>query len=482
MTTQTTLWKQSAKPWKPHGYQLKAVKFLLQHAGAGLFLDPGLGKTSIVLSALRVLLKEKMTSGAIVIAPLRVCHSVWPREVEKWEEFSRLKVNVLHGKGKELRASEKADIYVINPEGLEWLVTSSKLAILLKNGVDTLVVDELSKFKHSKTRRFKILKPFLEKFARRWGLTGSPAPNGLMDLFGQAFILDSGRSLGRYITHYRMQYFNPTGFGGYTWVLRPGAAEAIYERLKPLVLRMDAKDYLDLPERLVNIIRVELPESVMVHYKAMEDDAFAMLEGETHVTAASAAAAMNKCSQIANGGVYLDPTFDEEKGAPLPREIKELHTAKVEALSELVEELQGTPLLVAYEFRHDLARILQFLGPNTPYIGGGVSTKRAAELERAWNAGELPILLGHPASIGHGLNLQGANAHNVCFFGITWDYELYDQFIRRLLRQGNTAKRVIVHHIVARDTVDEAKLKALRKKKHDQGALLDALNEYRKGG
>lgn len=465
--------QRSAKPWVPHAYQKKAVKFLIERGAGGLLLDPGLGKSSITLAAFDILRKQKLENKALIIAPLRVAHSVWPVEVEKWSQFEHLKVTVLHGSHKEKALLEDADIYVINFDGLQWLTENNRLDGLIKRGVKCLVIDELSKMKHTNTRRFKLLKPYLARFTRRWGLTGSPAPNGLMDLFGQAYVLDEGRSLGRYITHFRMEYFYQTGYGGYTWTPREGADEAIYERLRPLVLRMDAKDYLDLPEQIVNIIRVDLPDKVRKHYDLMEDEAFTVLSNEKVVTAANAAAAMNKCSQIANGGVYTT------EGDDLHQSVEEMHTVKVEALQDLVEELQGQPLLVAYEFKHDIARIQKALGAGVPYIGGGVSAKRAAALEQSWNANQLRVLLGHPASIGHGLNLQGGQARHVCWFGIPWDYELYDQFIRRVLRQGNENDHVTVHHIVARSTVDEAKLKALRGKRRTQNHLLDALKEYR---
>ncbi len=484
MMTQSVLLKRSSVPWKPHAYMKTAIKFLLNHGAAALFLDPGLGKTSIVMAALKLLFKEGVSEGALVIAPLRVCYGVWPAEAEKWTDFEHLRVVVLHGKEREANFAAAADIYVINPEGLEWLVTGGRMEQLIKRGVDTLVVDELSKFKHPKTRRFKMLKPYLEKFSRRWGLTGSPASNGLLDLFGQCFILDLGNALGRYITHYRFKYFHQSGFGGYTWTPMPHAEDQIYEKLRPLVLRMEAGDYLDLPELITNNIRVDLPPAARKLYDEMEEHALAQLDEMQTVTAASAAAAMIKCSQIANGGIYLDPVYnpDREFQEAVKREWKVVHGAKVEALQDLAEELQGAPLLVAYEFRHDLERILAALGPKTPWIGGGVPAKRAAQIQQDWNDEKLPVLLGHPASMGHGLNLQGkGNIANVCWFGITFDYDLYLQMIARVLRQGNTAKHVIVHRIIARDTVDEARAGAITRKGKVQNALLEALKDYRKG-
>jgi SNF2 family DNA or RNA helicase len=489
--TQYELFKPSAKPWTPHSYQKKAVKFLLEHAAGALFLDPGLGKTSITLAAIKMLKQKKVLDKVLLIAPLRVCYSVWPKEVEKWEDFNDIKVVVLHGPNKDALLKTEADVYVINPEGLEWLLQvektktaqgKTKVSVDLRRwkqlGFDTLVVDELSKFKHINTNRFKALKLVLHTFRRRWGLTGSPAPNGLMDLFGQCYILDQGRTLGQYITHYRMKYFVPS-HDGFSWNIREGAEQEIYERLSPLALRMAADDYLDMPTLIENNIRVDLPEKVMEIYDRLENDLIAKLDAKV-VVASNAAAASMKCRQVANGGIYLDP--EVEALVKLPKSKREwvnLHTEKVDALADLIEELQGSPILVAYDFEHDLDRLRERLGQDVPYIGGGVSAKRSAELEKAWNAGRLPVLLGHPQAMAHGLNLQEVG-HHVCWHSLTWDYELYDQFIRRVLRQGNKSKKVFVHHIIARNTIDHAILAAVKSKRNGQNALFAALKSLKR--
>ena len=482
----------SAKPWTPYAYMKRAVKFLLQHAAAGLFLEPGLSKTAITLAAIKILKKEKLLNRVLVIAPLRVCYLVWPAEAALWEDFNELRVSVLHGKDKEDNFKEDADIYVINPEGLPWLVAAGRLQ---KLRCDTLVIDESSKFKHTRTQRFRLLKEHLGKFRRRWILTGSPNPNGYLDLFGQIFLLDLGKSLGAYITHYRMKYFTPTGYGGYTWRLNSGADKLIQQAIKPLVLRLDAKDYLDLPEVIENVIRVELPEKARKIYDDLEAELLATLEGGHVVTAVSAGAMTNKISQVANGGLYYEETFCDHKcdgarvgtctcfaegrcKAPGRRAVGELHNAKTEALVDLVDELQGAPLLVAYEFQHDLKRIRAALGKDLPAIGGGVNMKDTTAIVASWNRGELPVLAAHPAAMGHGLNMQGGGCQHVCWYGITWDYELYDQFNRRINRQGNKHAAIYVHHLVARETVDEAKMRALKVKKRTQNDLLDALRAY----
>jgi len=460
------------------------VKWLLQHACAALFLDPGLGKTSITLDAIMRLMKHGGVKKVLVIAPLRPCYAVWSHadggELSKWDNFAGLRVSLLHGKGKDAAVAADADLYVVNPDALKWLVEKGHLETLLKNGVDTLVIDELSKFKHASTQRFKKLKPYLGRFKRRWGLTGSPASNGLLDLFGQAYVLDLGRALGTRITHYRFNYFLPTGYGGYTWVPQDGAEEAIFERLKDVALSMKATDHLDLPDLVESNIWVELPTAARKVYDELEDDLITSLDRDT-VTAVNTAVASMKCRQVASGGIYTDRDPDEPWA---PRKTAFIHDEKTEALCDLVEELQGSPLLVAYEFQHDLERIRAGLArighKNVPFIGGGVDMKTSLMLAQKWNRGELPILVGHPQAMGHGLNLQAAG-HHVAFYTTTWDFELYDQLIRRVWRQGNKNERVMVHRILARKTVDEDVIKALAAKKRGQGALFDALKARVRG-
>lgn len=487
-TTLLTLLKPSLMPWNPHAFQKRAVKFLLEHAAAALLLDPGLGKTSVTYAALKLLINKGQLSKVLIIAPLRVCHAVWPAEREKWEDFHNLRVVVLHGKDKDQLLEAEADIFVINPEGLDWLLDvqkvklpngKTKVTVDLKRwkafGFDTLVVDELSKFKHTNTNRFKALKLILHTFGRRWGLTGSPASNGLMDLFGQCFVLDQGRTLGQYISHYRFKYFT-LGYDGFTWSLKDGAAEEIYARLKPLALRMAAEDYIDMPTLIENNIKVELDEKIMKVYRQLEEDLIARLDKRV-VVAANAAVASMKCRQVANGGIFLDQEVKALIKLPKSeREWVNLHDKKTEAVQELIGELQGEPLLVAYDFEHDLDRLTAAL--DAPHIGGGVSVKRSKELEDAWNNGELPVLLAHPMSVAYGLNLQQRGYH-VCWHSLTWDFELYDQFIRRVRRQGQKSKRVFVHHIIASGTIDEVVLLALKSKDRGQQALFKALQTMR---
>lgn len=477
--------KQSGgQSWKPHGYQKKAVKFFLEHQAAGLLLDPGLGKTSITFAAFSYLKKRGLANKMLVIAPLRPCYLVWPAEAQKWADFNHLKVVVLHGKHKEEKLREEADVYVINPEGLDWLLTGGRGAYDRKRwkslGFDTLVVDELTKFKKSSGKRFKLLKNTLETFQRRWGLTGTPNPNGLLDLFGQMYVLDLGNALGRYVTHYRMAYFvNPDG-RGWKWVPQHGAPERIYERLKPLCLRMEAKDYLELPEEVPNIIEFDLPPAVQEMYERLEDDMIAKMEKQL-IVAANAASVSTKLRQICNGALYVDDDVRAIlKGAK--RGVLNVHDAKLDAVEDLVDELSGTPLLLAYEFNHDLERLHARFGKDTPYIGSGVSPKRSAAIETDWNAGRIPLLLGQPASMGHGLNFQEGNAHHVGWFSMFWDLELYTQFLMRILRQGNKSKRVFNHFFIARrsgpdPTVDQMVRFAQKRKQRGVDALSDALKD-----
>lgn len=463
-----------AKDWTPHPYQRKAIAFMIQQACAGLFLDPGLGKTSITLAALKILKKKQFMTSALVVAPLRVAHSVWPREVEKWNDFKELKVVVLHGSKKESALKEKADIYVINPEGLEWLL-ADKGKRLKALGCNVLVIDESSKFKHTGTRRFKLLKPVLGQFRRRYILTGTPAPNGLMDLFGQVFILDMGRSFGPYITKFKRDFFDPTGFGGYTFVPKEGTDERIQELIRPLIMRLDGEDLLTLPEIVYNNIYVDLPTPARKVYDELAEEMIAQLESLEVVTAMSAAAASLKCRQVANGGIFLQQDGQE---FTTRRTWENLHAEKTTALADLAEELNGQPLFVAYDFEHDRERIRKHF-PHA-VIASDYSAKKFVEVEKAWNRGDIQMLAGHPASLGHGLNMQEAGQH-VVWHSMTWDLELYDQFIRRVRRQGNQHAQVFVHHILARNTVDIPMLRALRRKGTIQSRLLDALKEIVEG-
>ena len=407
---------------------------------------------------------------------------VWTKErggeIHKWKnDFGHLEVSLLHGPKKEDRTEDFSDLYVINFEGLAWLITSGNLKWLMKNrGVDTLIIDELSKMKHTKSKRFKLLKPYLPRFAIKWGLTGSPAPNGLIDLFGQIYTVDIGKALGKFITHYRHKYFLPSGYGGYTWKLREGADKEIQKAIKHVALSTKAEDHLDLPQMITQDIYITLPKKARKQYNELEEQFITYL-GEEAVTAANAAVASGKCRQVASGGIYANP----EEVINLPttptfkRRVLPIHDEKTKALVELVDELQGSPLLVAYEFKHDLTRIKAALG-DVPAINGQTKDSVAVEIVRAWNAGELPVLCGHPAAMAHGLNLQ-ESGHHICWYSPTWNFEYYDQTNRRIYRQGSKAKRVFVLRLLARDTLDETIAEVLGKKQRSQNSLMKALKK-----
>jgi SNF2 family DNA or RNA helicase len=452
--------------WEPHEYQKEAVKFLVTHGSGSLWLDPGLGKTAIVLSAFRILKSKGLVKKMLVVAPLRPVHGVWPPEAKKWEQFADYSIGVLHGGNKKKVLQQKHDIYVINFEGLQWL--SSQL-----NGkawpFEILTVDEVSYLRNTQTQRFKCLKPLLNKFDRRWGLTGSPAPNSLLDIFGPQYVIDQGATFGPFVTRFRSEFFYPTGFGGYEWKLLPDGEARIHEKLDGKVLRMAALDHLDLPELTYNDIKVDLPAAARKIYKGFEDNLTIEL-ANGNITAVNAAVAVMKGQQIANGGSYLD-----DDGSGNARISTHLHDAKTEAVLDLVEELSGQPCIVGYHFAHDLER-LKVAFPNAPIIGSGVVGHKLDAIIDDWNTGKTTVLLAHPMSAGHGLNLQGTG-HAVIWYSLTWSLEIYEQFIRRLWRQGQK-NHIVVHHIIARDTVDEAILAAVQRKDTTQQKLLNAVRDY----
>lgn len=449
---------------------LRAVEHLKARYSAGLALDPGLRKTSITLKAFCDLQAAAQAETMLVIAPLRVCRMVWRQEGAKWTQFKHLKFSLLHGPKKAERLKDKADVFLINPEGIEWLAEQFFGRSL---PFDIVTIDELTKFKNPQAGRSKKLRPRLLRVRRRWGLTGSLAPNGYMDLFGQMLILDDGAALGKYITHFRDAYFQ-VDFNGFDYTLMPGAERRIIEKIAPYWLQMSADDYLELPPLVEDIRELDMEPAARKLYEKMKRDMLAELP-EGVVTAANAAATYSKLAQMANGAVYVTP----DKAT-----VGVIHDTKLEALEEIVEELDGQPLLVAYEFNHDLERLRERFGTVDeatgkkvlPYLGKGTTATQEAQWIAAWNRNELPVLACHPASAGHGLNLQEGSAAHVCWFGPIWDLELWDQFIRRIRRSGNVAQRIFNHILVVRGTIDELKRDALRDKDTTQSRLLRALN------
>jgi SNF2 family DNA or RNA helicase len=443
---------------------MRALAGMVSRPGFGLFAHPGLGKTSTTLAAFSVLKENGAAKGMLVVAPLRPTYKVWPAEVGKWNDFRHLSWTILHGPHKEARlhAVNRCDLYFINYEGLAWL--EGQLGKMKDWPFDVLCLDESTKIKNTQTQRFKTCKRLRDRFSRVWALTGTPAPNGIENLFGQVFMLDGGERLGRYVTHFRREYFREERqYGGYSlWFPLADTQQRVQDKIADITLALRAEDYLKMPRRIENRIEVDLPAPARKVYKGVEDEFYAELRSGV-VTAANAAAKSMKLRQVTGGGVY------GTEGA------QELHTSKIDALLDLIEEQEGQPLLVAVAFEHEVQRIRTALGYDVPYLGGGISIGKSNQIVDDWNAGKLPVLLAHPTSVAHGLNLQaGGNA--VCWFSLTWNLEEFDQFNARVYRQGQT-KPVTFHYIVATDTIDDNVLTALQSKDRTQKALMNALKE-----
>ncbi|MBC2418418.1 DEAD/DEAH box helicase [Clostridium beijerinckii] len=398
------------------------------------------------------------TNKVLVIAPKRVAEDTWSTEVEKWDHLKDLRISIILGTPKQRDEAVKkdADIYVTSRDNVVWLVDN-----YFKTWKwDTCIIDELSSFKSSKAKRFRALKKVRPYFKRIIGLTGTPAPNSLIDLWPQLYLLDGGQRLGRTITGYREQYFVPGDRNQhivYNWNLKEGAEDAIHNKISDICISMMAKDYLDLPERIDNKIYIDLPKSAKDKYKELEKDLIIQLDGED-ITATNAAVLTGKLLQIANGAIYSED-----------HEVVEIHEEKLNALLDIIEAANGKPVLVFYSFKHDLSRIMKTLKDNK--LKGQVL--EGQDDIKKWNNEDISILLLHPASAGHGLNLQyGGNI--VVWFGLPWSLELYQQANARLHRQGQK-ETVIIHHIIARNTVDEDVIKALSSKEINQNILLEAV-------
>ena len=438
-----------------HGYQKKATERILQQKHVGLFLDMGLGKTVITLTAIKELIEDFAIWKVLVIAPKRVAEDTWSREHEKCDHLSGLRISKVLGtpaqRMKALRA--EADIYVIGRDNVKWLVE-----LMGKSWpFDMVVIDELSSFKNPSAQRFKALRKVIPASDRVVGLTGTPSPNGLMDLWAEIYLLDRGERLGPTISAYREKYFRAgarNGYIVYKWEPYSYSQKEIERKISDICMSMSAEDYLELPERIDNEIKIRLSEKEMKQYDQMERDQLLRIDDEA-VVALNAAAVMNKLLQMANGSVYAD-------GGDVVR----IHEKKLDALEEIIDTT-GEPVLIFYSFRHDLEAIKKRI-PDAKELGG-------AEDIKAWNDGKIQVLLCHPASVGYGLNLQ-EGGHVIVWYGLTWSLELYQQANARLFRQGQQ-KAVIIHHLIAEGTVDEQVMKALQHKDTSQSALLTALKE-----
>lgn len=438
--------------YKPYEYQSFATEFVLEHPACGLILDMGLGKSVITLTALWSLLLDSFDVGKVlVVAPKRVAENTWPAELKKWEHLDGLTWSLVLGSEKDRRAAlqRRAKIYIINRENVTWLVDNCRWDF------DTLVIDELSSFKSSKAQRFRALKRVRPRIGRVIGLTGTPQPNGLLDLWPQMYLLDMGQRLGRFVGGYRERFFLPDKRSReviYSYKPKEGAEEKIYELISDICISMKATDYLDMPELVASRVEVAMNDRERKLYDDFSRDMVLHLK-DGDLDAVNAAALSGKLVQMANGAVYGDN-----------RQVHHIHDRKLDALEDIIEASNGKPLLVAYWYKHDLDRIRQRFD---------VRTIDRPEDIADWNAGKIPIALIHPASAGHGLNLQDGGS-TIVWFGLTWSLELYRQLNARLWRQGQK-HTVVIQHIVTAGTHDEDIMNALERKDMSQTALIEAV-------
>lgn len=438
----------------PHPYQEFAKEFMISNPLSALFLEMGLGKTITTLTAIDELLYDCFEiRKVLIIAPLRVANSTWPSEIKKWEHLKLLRYSIVTGNEAErIQAlNTTAEIYIINRENVDWLVNKSGVDM----NFDMLVIDELSSFKSYTSKRFKSLLKIRPYFKRVVGLTGTPSSNGLMDLWAEFRILDFGKRLGRYITHYRNKYFVPDKRNGmiiYSYKPQEDAEQQIYEAINDITISMKSCDHLKLSELIMNEVEVVLEDKEVERYQDFKKE-MVMTIGEEEIDAVNAASLSNKLLQLANGSIY-----DEEKN------YHTVHDKKIEALEQLVEEANGKPVLIAYWFKADKERIEQRFN---------VREIQSAKDIEDWNKGEILVGLIHPASAGHGLNLQQGGC-TLIWFGLTWSLELYQQTNARLYRQGQN-QTVVIHHIITKNTIDEDVMKALKRKERTQEALMSAV-------
>lgn len=440
--------------YEPHSYQKYATNFIERNSIAALLLDMGLGKTSITLTALNNLLFDYFDVHRIlVVAPLRVARTTWSDEIEKWDHLSNLTFAIAVGTEKERIAAlgQKADITMINRENLQWLIEKSGQSF----EYDMVVIDELSSFKNHQAKRFKALMKVRPKVKRIVGLTGTPSSNGLMDLFAEFKILDMGVRLGRFIGQYRNAYFTPDKMNGpivYSYKPLPSAEKIIYEKISDITISMKATDHLKMPELIECETVVKMSEKEKKNYTTLKKElVLSIPDGE--ITVANAASLSNKLSQMANGAIYFEDN-----------EFVTIHDRKLDALEDLIESANGKPLLVAYWFKHDLERIKERFD---------VREIKTSDDIKDWNDGKILVAVIHPASAGHGLNLQSGGS-TLVWFGLTWSLELYQQTNARLYRQGQK-NTVVIHHIITKGTIDEDIVKALKRKDKTQSSLIDAV-------
>ncbi len=438
--------------YEPHNYQRYAIDYIKKHPISAILLDMGLGKTSITLTAVADLLFDSFdVSKVLVIAPLRVAKTTWKDEIQKWEHLKILKYSIITGTVTERLSAlnKQADIYIINRENVQWLVENYKWDF------DMVVIDELSSFKSWQSKRFKAFMKVRPNVKRIVGLTGTPSSNGLMDLFAEFKILDMGERLGWFISQYRNTYFSPDKRNGqviYSYKPLPFAEQAIYNKLSDITISMKANDLLKMPELIINNIEIEMNSKEIKLYNKLKKDMVIDIDGK-EIDTVNAAALSNKLLQMANGAIY-----DDSKA------VVEIHNNKLDALEDLIESSNGKPILVAYWYKHDKERIMKRFNAQEINTSNDIDK---------WNKGEMPVALIHPASAGHGLNLQQGGS-TIVWFGLTWSLELYQQLNARLYRQGQK-ETVVIHHIITKNTIDENVIKALEKKDLSQNSLIEAV-------
>nr|DAR48103.1 MAG TPA: Chromatin remodeling complex ATPase [Caudoviricetes sp.] len=447
--------------YNPHEYQTYATNFILEHPVVAVLLEMGLGKSVITLTAIYELILNRFEiQKVLVIAPLRVARDTWPAEIEKWEHLTGLTYSVAIGTEAERLAALRrpAHLYLINRENVDWLITKSGIPF----DFDMVVIDELSSFKSHAAKRFKSLLKVRPTVKRMVGLTGTPSSNGLMDLWAEFRTLDMGQRLGRYITQYRMNFFVPDKRNQqivFSYKPKPGAEDAIYQQISDITISMKSADFLQMPKCVINEVEVKLSEKERTIYDELKREMVVSL-GEEEIDASNAATLSGKLLQMANGAIY-----NEEKS------VLHIHDRKLDALEDLIEGANGKPVLVAYWYKHDLERIKKRFPVREIQTSKDIID---------WNNGNISLAAIHPASAGHGLNLQSGGS-TLIWFGLTWSLELYQQTNARLWRQGQTST-VIIHHIISKDTIDEDVMKALKKKEKAQGNLIDAVKARIGGG
>ena len=444
-----------------HEYQKKALQFSLERPDSYLGLDMGLGKTRITLEWC----KDKTAKGILVIAPLKSIYTTWPDEIEKWKfDYS---YTILHGKDKLDNLGLKRNLYLTNFESIQWLFESLKLMFKLTKNVPfrTVVIDEGSMIKSPSTKRFKTLRKLRDIFYYRIMLSGTPAPNTLLDLWSQYFFLDGGARLFKAYSKFRFEHFMPLDYKQFTWAIKSKEDKLkIYNKIKDITFRLDAKDYIKLPKRIDNIIKLKLPEKLQQQYKHLEKKFFLELDKEK-VEVLNAAALSMKLRQFIQGGVYIDG-----KGA-----WEQLHKEKLDKLKEMVEVADGQGILCPIQFKFEL-EMIRSIWPKVPAIVGGVDMKVSAQYIKDWNLGKIPLLICHPRSLSHAVNMQ-AGSHIVLWYSLTWSSEQYQQLNARVLRQGQK-NNVIIHHLVMDETIDNAVMSALKAKIKGQNQLLDFIKNY----